>query len=184
MKATTVLRDEHEGIRLMLKILQVVTGKMKNGERVDMAHIHGILEFLSVFIDKCHHGKEEDYLFPALEAAGIPREGGPIGVMLTEHSEGRKLIARLNAAVAAYEAGQTSAAGEVHKAAGEYISLLNQHIDKEGDILFAMAEGRITAAEDDQLVERFEELERERIGVGKHEEFHAMIDQLSERYLP
>jgi hemerythrin-like domain-containing protein len=36
-----------------------------------------MMEFLSVFADTCHHGKEEDFLFPGLEAAGIPNEGGP-----------------------------------------------------------------------------------------------------------
>jgi hemerythrin-like domain-containing protein len=40
------------------------------------------LEFFRGFADKCHHCKEEDRLFPCMEARGIPREGGPIGVML------------------------------------------------------------------------------------------------------
>ena len=88
MKATDELRKEHQGIELMLRVLQAVAEKFKRGERVNTEHLDGILEFLSIFVDKCHHGKEEEFLFPALEAAGVRREDGPIGVMLSEHEQG------------------------------------------------------------------------------------------------
>lgn len=61
--------------------------------------LEGIMEFLMVFVDKCHHGKEEDFLFPALEAAGVARDGGPIGVMLHEHERGRRHIADMKNAL-------------------------------------------------------------------------------------
>ena len=63
------------------------------------------MDFLSIFVDKCHHGKEEEFLFPALEAKGVKREGGPIGVMLHEHEQGRGLVAMLRNAVADYTSG-------------------------------------------------------------------------------
>jgi hemerythrin-like domain-containing protein len=183
MKATNELKKEHEGIKLMLRVLQTVAGKIESGERVNIEHFDGILEFLLIFVDKCHHGKEEEFLFPALEVAGVSRKGGPIGVLLAEHAEGRKIISRLKDAFAAYGSGRDSAADEISKAAKEYVSLLSLHIDKENEVLFPMAEGRINEADDVRLVERFEELERERIGQGKHEEFHAMLGRLKEEYL-
>jgi hemerythrin-like domain-containing protein len=183
MKATDELKKEHEGIKLMLRVLQAVAGKVNLGDRVNPEHIDGILEFLSIFVDKCHHAKEEEFLFPALEAAGMPREGSPIGVMLAEHAESRQIVARLKDAFAAYRSGRESASLEVSKTAGEYIGLLSRHIDKENGVLFPMADGRIEAADDDRLVVRFEELERERIGHGKHEEFHALLARLENAYL-
>jgi hypothetical protein len=78
MKATEQLRNEHEGIKLMMHILWKLSGKLEAGEEVDPEHLEKIIEFFRIFADKCHHGKEEDLLFPVLEAAGIPREGGPI----------------------------------------------------------------------------------------------------------
>lgn len=71
---------------------------MADEKRVPVEPLEQLLNFFRVFADLCHHGKEEQYLFPALEAAGIPRESGPAGVMLAEHAEGPRLRA-------AYERG-------------------------------------------------------------------------------
>jgi hemerythrin-like domain-containing protein len=88
MKATQQLRNEHEGVKVMLIILEQVCRQLEADRNLNEEHFDGILEFLKVFVDKCHHGKEEDLLFPALTAAGIP-EDGPIAVMLQEHEMGR-----------------------------------------------------------------------------------------------
>ncbi|HVP22916.1 MAG TPA: hemerythrin domain-containing protein, partial [Conexivisphaerales archaeon] len=69
------LRAEHEGILLMLRILEGVCARLVPGGRLDVTHLDQIMEFFVVFVDKCHHGKEEEFLFPALEEAGVPREG-------------------------------------------------------------------------------------------------------------
>ena len=73
MNATDQLRAEHEGILTMLQILERISEQMNSGKQADTAHLGKIVEFLQVFADKCHHGKEEDILFPALEKVGIPR---------------------------------------------------------------------------------------------------------------
>jgi hemerythrin-like domain-containing protein len=89
------LRAEHEGILLMLRILERVCERMVPGGRLDVIHLDQIMELFIVFVDRCHHGKEEEFLFPALEEAGIPREGGPIGVMLKEHAAGRTCVRQM-----------------------------------------------------------------------------------------
>ena len=73
----------------MLKILDKVCARLESKEKVDPEHLEPIVEFFRVFADKCHHGKEEDLLFPEMEKAGVPKEMGPIGVMLAEHQQGR-----------------------------------------------------------------------------------------------
>lgn len=183
MKSTKELILEHEGISLMLKVLDAVVKKAGQGEKIPADDLNGIVEFLTIFVDKCHHGKEEEFLFPELEKLGIPRQNGPIGVMLSEHEEGRQLIADLKAAVAAYNDGDNAAVAPMAKAAGSYIFLLNAHINKENNVLFAMADNYLNAEKDDWLKEQFDILEEERIGPGKHEAFHAMIDRLEKAYL-
>ncbi len=183
MKATDELRKEHEGIELMLRILQTVAGKVQNGENVNPEHLYGIMEFLTIFVDKCHHGKEEEFLFPALEAAGVPREGGPIGVMLKEHEQGRKLVAIFKAAVVYYKSEKNMNAISLQRIIKDYVALLTQHISKENTVLFPMADAKLDSKKDIELFEAFEQLERERIGVGKHDEFHILLDQLQKTYL-
>lgn len=181
MKATGELRKEHQGIEVMLRVLRAVSEKSERLEPVPTEHIDGILEFLTVFVDRCHHGKEEEFLFPTLEQAGVAREGGPIGVLSSEHALGRKLTAEIGAAARQY-AVSGSAAG-LRSAIREYVSLLPGHIRKENEVLFSLADARLDRDQDEALFESFERLERERIGPGKHEEFHALLERLEREYL-
>jgi hemerythrin-like domain-containing protein len=65
----------------------------------------------------------------------------------------------------------------------EYVALLTQHIEKENNVLFAMADAKLDTAKDNELFEAFEQLEKERIGPGKHEAFHALLNRLEHEYL-
>lgn len=105
MKATEELKKEHEGIELMLQVLKAISEKIGRGEELPDGHLDDMIEFFIIFIDKCHHGKEEEFLFPALEDVNILREGGPIGVMLNEHEQGRILVGELKKALAKYKTG-------------------------------------------------------------------------------
>ena len=89
MKPIEDLKAEHEGILLMLDVLERMSERIAAGKSVPTDHLKQVLDFLQVFADQCHHGKEERLLFSAMEAAGVPKEGGPLAVMLSEHGRGR-----------------------------------------------------------------------------------------------
>jgi len=182
MKAIRELKDEHGGVKVMLAILGKVCDRLEAGQRVDPKHLEEILEFLKVFVDKCHHAKEEDHLFPALEKAGIPKEGGPIGMMLHEHQAGRDFIRGMAQAAAALAGGDAGAAKRFAANARSYSDLLLQHIEKEDNVLYPMAEARLPANADEALTAAFGKVEEERVGHGRHEEFHRMMDRLKAVY--
>ncbi len=177
MRSIDVLRAEHDGIGVMLQVLEAICRRLEAHEPLDGGELEAILGFLKVFVDRCHHGKEEELLFPALEAAGIPREGGPIGVMLSEHEQGRGLIRSMREALEGPDGSGFAAT------ARSYIDLLRAHIAKEDSVLFVAAESILASNQDSALFEGFEAIERERIGIGKHEEFHALLGALSAKYL-
>lgn len=179
-KATGQLRAEHEGIRSMIKILEKVSEDINNAKVEDLEKM---VEFIKVFADKCHHAKEETLLFPALEEAGVPNEGGPIGVMLMEHDMGRSFVAGMSEALEKIKAGNKEAGKEFAENALGYGNLLTSHIEKENNILFHMAEMSFSKEKDEELLEGFEKIEMEKIGAGKHDEFHALLDRLAEEYL-
>lgn len=183
MTPTDQLKQEHQGIELMLKILDKVCLKLESREKVETEHLERILEFIRVFADKCHHGKEEDLLFPEMERAGISKDRGPIGVMLLEHGKGREYIKRMNEALAEYKRNEPNAPSKFVENARNYIALLTQHIDKENNVLFPWGEKVLLEKQKEKLLEDFEKLERERIGEGKHEEFHKLLHYLKEVYL-
>jgi hemerythrin-like domain-containing protein len=183
MTPTEQLKEEHQAIKLRLSILESICQKLEAGQEVNPEHLDQSLEFIRLFADKCHHGKEEDALFPAMEAAGIPKEGGPIGVMLLEHDAGRGYVQGLGEAVARYKAGDRQAAPAIVENARHYIALLTQHILKEDNILYPMADMRLSPARQAKMLEEFDVIERERIGPGQHEEFHRMLEHLQGVYL-
>jgi len=182
MKATQQLKDEHEGIKIMLSIIEQVCRQLEAVGSLNEGHFEGILEFLKVFVDKCHHGKEEDLLFPALIAVGVPKEG-PIAVMLHEHEIGRNYVKAISEAYAIYMAGDKFSYKDIMQNAYGYISLLKDHIEKENNVLFVMADSHLSDKMQDGLFEGFEKIEEERIGVGKHDEFHRLLEKLSGIYL-
>ena len=150
---------------------------------VDLTHVDRILEFLKGFVDTCHHAKEEECLFPALEEAGLPRDAGPVRVMLMEHEEARSRIRGMAEALAAIRRGDGSAARGFTENARAYGELLRSHIRKEDDVLFPMAEERLSEETWKELADRFDQVEEERVGPGRHEAFHAMMGELGVIYL-
>jgi Uncharacterized conserved protein len=182
MKATQQLRDEHEGVKIMLSILEQVSHQLELTGNLNKEHLEGILEFLKVFVDKCHHGKEEELLFPALVAVGVSKDG-PIAVMLQEHEMGRQYVKAMSEAYATYMAGDKSSSKDIRQNAHGYILLLKDHIEKENTVLFVMADNLFSEKRQDELFEGFEKIEADRIGVGRHEQLHGLINKLSGIYL-
>ena len=182
--ATEVLRKEHKGILKMLDVTEEVARRVDAGQQVAPEALANLLEFFRLFADRCHHGKEEDLLFPRLQERGMPRAGGPIGVMLAEHEEGRALVKQMAEAAEAYQAGKTEAASRWVAAAQGYCELLRGHIDKENNGLFVMAERMLSPEEQGELAEGFEKIEVEKMGAGTHERLHAMMAKLIKEILP
>lgn len=183
MKPTEQLKEEHEAIKVMLEIIEKVSQKLEAGEAVDPGHLESMIDFIRTFADKCHHGKEEDLLFPAMEEAGIPKEGGPIGMMLSEHELGRQYVRGAGGAVAGYRQGDKKAGLQFAENARNYAALLDEHIDKENNILYMMADMHLSPEKQAELVKEFERVEEERIGPGKHEELHQLLHNLRDVYL-
>lgn len=182
MNSINVLKEEHEEITKMLNILDKINERIRSRVEVDLEHLERVLEFIKVFADKCHHGKEEGILFPKMEEHGVPR-AGPIGVMLMEHELGRGYVKEMAEAVERYRAGDTEALDIFAENAENYVELLRQHIDKENNILYIIAEMHIPRDEDERLLERFEELEKEKIGPGRHRELQNILKGLAAIYL-
>jgi hemerythrin-like domain-containing protein len=182
--ATNVLRQEHEAIVKMLDVTENVAGRLERGELVRQEVLADLQEFFRFFADQCHHGKEEDLLFPLLEQKGMPGPGGPIGVMLHEHEEGRALIGEMRDAAEALKSGAAGAGARWAGAARGYVGLLRGHIQKENEVLFVMAERLLSPGEQEQLAQAFEKLEVSKMGAGTHERLHAMVDKMVGEFLP
>ena len=180
MTATSVLRDEHRGVERMLTIVEAAGRRLESGEDVPAGLYVNAVDFFRGFTDGCHHAKEEEKLFPLLEQHGLAREGGPVGVMLHEHEQGRAYVRALAAATERYSNGDRSVTPALVENGRGYVQLLRQHIAKEDGRLFVMADQMLSPAEQERLAEDFETIERERPGPGEHERYHHVLDELEQ----
>jgi hemerythrin-like domain-containing protein len=113
-----------------------------------------------------------------MEAAGVPKKGGPIGVMLEEHEEGRRLTGGMRAAAEKLAAGDEAARDEVQRNALGYVDLLRQHIMKEDSVLFPMAGRVIRGQERAEVADAFEQLQQEERAEGVHEKYLSVAESL------
>lgn len=183
MKPIEDLKAEHEGILLILDVLERMSERIVSGKGVPTGDLRQVLDFLRIFADKCHHGKEERLLFAAMEGAGFPKGGGPLAVMLSEHARGRQLIEEMNDLLSSFERGESGSLVVFTTPAIQYINLLRSHIWKENNVLFPAAERAVPPDKLNLMGEQFERFEKEEIGAETHEAFHEMIDRLSRTYL-
>ncbi len=103
--------------------------------------------------------------------------------MLTDHEYGRQEKKASVQALAGRGWGDGDAPAAFAAAARGYVQVLGEHINKENSVLFVMAEQNLPPEEHARLAEGFEKIEQERIGPGVHESYHALLEELSAKYL-
>ena len=135
---TQVLRDEHQWILAVADALERLLNAAP--EDLDLDAVEKCVTFIRLFGDACHHGKEEDLLFPALAEQGLPRDSGPVAVMLYEPRLGREATATMRDALPAAREGDVDARTRLIRAGRTYIDLIRGHIGKEDHVLFHMAD--------------------------------------------
>ena len=180
MEATNLLMDEHRVIERVISALEIATSRLGSGQTVRPGFFIDASDFIKGFADGCHHKKEEGVLFPAMEAAGVPREGGPIGAMLSDHEAGRLFNRNMRTAAEQLAAGDQSASADIERNALGYARLLRQHIMKEDKVLFPMADHVIPTGKQTEVAAAFEHIEHEENGEGVHEKYLALAEALEQ----
>ncbi|MDO8689506.1 MAG: hemerythrin domain-containing protein [Dehalococcoidia bacterium] len=176
-RPTEILKSEHLVIKRMLDVLSIAADKLDKGQEVDPYVFDRSLDFIRQFADYSHHGKEEDVFFAAVEAAGMPRDAGPVGVMLEEHDEGRKAVRKMAEGLAKYRAGDTSAIPGLVRGARDYVYVLRNHIPKEDDILYPMGDEMISVQAQAKMAQQFEQVQKDRMG-DRQQYYLQMVEDL------
>ncbi len=183
MKATEILMEEHRVIERVLNALEKAASRLNRDEDVYLRFFTGTTVFIKCFADGCHHKKEEVVLFPALIENGLSKETGPIAMMLAEHEEARRLAQMLRLSVERVQAGEVRKRDAIVENATSYIKLLHQHIAKEDKVLFPMADKIIPTNQQAQILEAFEQFERDEKGEEMHEKYYGLAGRLEKECL-
>lgn len=160
--ATAVLRDEHQLILSVTDVLDRTLEDAGAASELDFDVIARCISFFRLYADACHHGKEEDLLFPELIEHGMPGDAGPIAVMLSEHAQGRLFVRGMADALTDAASGEEEAEKTLRANAENYIDLIRAHIGKEDNILFEIADNMVVGDACRTLCNRYDETCRRR----------------------
>ena len=178
--STSSLRRDHDLIEKVINAMEVTTQLLKENKKIPKLAITQVIDFTKNFTDVCHHSKEENSLFPALEQAGMPRNMGPIAVMLMEHEVSRKIAKRMEDSANTYFESEDSS--KLVSDMVEYIDHIRQHLWKENNRLFMMADMRLQSVSEDVTKKLVQEEESKLKEIGKtRQHYENLADNISKQ---
>ncbi len=137
---TRALVDEHRLILRMIALLEQNAPRTAAGSYLNWQFYLDGIDFIRQYADRFHHAKEEDILFKALINNGMPKDNSPVAAMLMEHDQGRSYVRAMESAVHETQSGRKDTCQVIATNALAYAALLRDHIAKEDDILYPLAE--------------------------------------------
>jgi hemerythrin-like domain-containing protein len=176
---TEALEREHRFIEKVVKACYVTVEEIRGGAAIDPDLLRQIVDFMRVYADQCHHGKEEALLFPALNEKGVPSTGCPISALSAEHIQGRRLVKGLADAADLLRGGDPKAGDAILENLKGITGLYPNHIWKEDYLLFPMTLKVMNADDLSGLGVKFETVDRS-IGMDilrTYEEFAGGLEQ-------
>lgn len=139
--STVSLRRDHDLIEKVIKAMESTIQLLNDGKQIPESILLPVIDFSKNFTDVCHHSKEENSLFPALEQAGMPRNMGPIAMMLMDHERSREIGKEMESSAKDYISSGNST--KLISDMQQYVEHITEHLWKENNRLFMMAEARL-----------------------------------------
>ncbi len=177
--ATQNLINDHVHILRLTEIMAAMV--LKESSNID--DFETVVNLIRKFADGFHHAKEEDLLFPLMGEKGYSPQQGPVAVMLHEHVQGRNYVKGMADAIERLRNGDAIAITDIYTNMAGYAHLLQNHISKENNILFKMADQVFSAEEQQSLLVQFAEVEKHTDVEYNAENSVAKIEQLASVYL-
>ena len=177
MSAIEKLIDEHHLISRMVNVLTILHKRLESDNHVDVKVLMDVVDFLRMFVDKNHHMKEEDALFPTLERRAINPAGCTIQSLKNEHEQSRILTTTLSDATGQYKNGDPTAKSKISATISSSIDLFSDHVWRENILLFPAAEKGLQKPELDEVTRSYYEIEK-RLDTGFLSKYELLVDAL------
>jgi hemerythrin-like domain-containing protein len=176
--ATKDLENDHVHILRLTDIMEKIT----KTDAPDCSDLETVVYLIRNYADGFHHEKEEKILFPALADKGFSPSQGPVAVMLSEHIQGRNFVNEMAGYIALYKKNDKQALEKVFKNMAGYVDLLRNHITKENNILFRMADRVLSEEDHKTLLDRYASVAPATANGGGIPEYISDIERLEKKY--
>jgi len=177
--ATQNLEHDHVFILRLIDIMEAMI--QQNCTNTD--HLELAVNLIRNFADCFHHAKEEKLLFPMMITKGFSDQQGPVALMLSEHELGRMYTGEITKNIEIIKQGNSTVLTKIYSNMQSYISLLRNHIGKENNVLFRMADQVFSTEEQQNLLVQFAEAEKSVDTEFNSENSVAKINNLATIYL-
>jgi hemerythrin-like domain-containing protein len=169
------LMIEHRLIERMIALIKKEWQRIEAENTVQVTLIENMVDFIRMYADRCHHGKEEDILFRDLEKKDLPNKyQKTMQELIQEHVYGRKTVGKLVAAKEQYVKGNSESLGVIKEAFRELIEFYPKHIEKEDKHFFIPCMDYFTQEEQDQMLREFWDFDKKLI----HEKYKKLVETL------
>ncbi len=166
---------EHRLIERMLSVIQDTLAEVEKNRKIDPSFVDTAVDFMRIYADRTHHGKEEDILFRALNSKDLSDADRRImNELLEEHVSGRSTTRTLVEANTRYKNGDTPALGDVVSCLHTLVDFYPRHIEKEDKVFFPASRLYFSEAEDRAMLDEFLDFDRKMI----HEKYKSVVDNL------
>ena len=172
---TAVMVKEHQLILRMIALLEQNVVRMGQGRFRNWQFFLDAVDFIRHYADRFHHAKEEDVLFVELISNGMPEKQSPIEAMHIEHDQGRAFVRTMAAAAEKALAGESGQIPVIAENAAGYIALLREHIDKEDNVLYPLAERILPEEVRARMVEAYEKAQAQTPGL--EEKYQRLVEE-------
>jgi len=179
MKPRGPLMIEHRLIEKMLKLVEKEIAYINKDSAVDTAFIDTVVDFIRIYADRTHHGKEEDILFKELENKNLnDKDRALMEELIDEHIQARKAVRELVAANQNYRNGDLKSIEIINEKLAFLVHFYPEHIQKEDKVFFPNTERYFTGKELEKMLADFREFDRKMI----HEKYGKLYEALAEKW--
>ncbi len=179
MKPIGPLMWEHRLIERMLRSFESEISKINEQKKVNPLFIDTAVDFIRIYADRLHHGKEEDILFRDLMKKKLSQEHARIiDELMEDHRYARKTTGMLVDAKERYLKGENTVE-EVITLMKELARFYPVHIEKEDKHFFFPCQEYFSKEELDKMLAEFYEFDRKMI----HEKYEKIVNRMETQSL-
>ena len=178
MQARGPLMIEHRLIERMISLIKDALAQIESTQKVDPLFVDTAVDFIRMYADRTHHGKEEDVLFRDLSKRPLSAEDQRVmDELIQEHVFGRQTTKALIEANTRYRNGDTSALADIADKLRTLVEFYPKHIEKEDKAFFPASMAYFTDEEDQAMLAEFWEFDRKMI----HEKYKSVVEELEKQ---
>lgn len=170
---------EHRLMDRMIALLKKEAESMERDENIHAEFLDTAIDFINIYIDRCHHGKEEDILIKELDKKMMADEHRRImKEILDEHRQTRDAVEELGEAKAKYLNGDRGSLSVIIRTIRFLVELYPRHIEKEDGHFFLPCMEYFSQEEKDAMLAQEYEFDRKLI----HQTYIEKVTSAEVRY--